>query len=147
MELSFAWRERRTDHQLQTPRRFLDFQVDGASLYDAIAEDRVSRLGWLPAEGDAHFATQLLVEQPPDLDGRVPIYVCPECADNYCGAVTAVIERKGEKTLWRDIADSIPDWCAEDGQPEWLHEPAVSISDMEFDTKQYTAAIKNRPPK
>src|SRR3954447_7641655 len=145
MELSLAWRERRTDHEPQTPRSFLDFQVDGASLYDAIGEDLISCFGWLPAEGEAHFAAQLLLEQPPDLDGRVPIYVCPECADNYCGAITAVIERKGDKTLWRDVADSIPDWWAEDGYLGWLHEPAVSISDMEFHTEQYTAAIKNRP--
>jgi hypothetical protein len=145
MQLSFAWRERRTDHHLQTPRRFLDFQVDGASLYEAIAEDRISCFGWLPAEADERFAAQLLLEEAPDLDGRVAIYVCPECADNYCGATTAVIERKGQKTVWRDVASSNPDWWAEDGLAGWFHEPATSIADLEFDIAQYSAAIKNRP--
>jgi hypothetical protein len=144
MELSLAWRERRTEGELQTPRRFLDFQVDGASLYDTIGEDRISCLGWLPPDVDQRFAAQLLLEEAPDLDGRVAIYVCPECADNECGAITVVIERKGHKTVWRDFAHSNPDWWADDGW-EWRHEPATSIADLEFDAAQYAAVIRNRP--
>ena len=84
MELSLAWRERQLKGPGRTPRRFLDFQVDGQSLYDLIAEDRVSCLGWFaPAEDDC-AAHRLLLTEEPEFEGRVAVYVCPECGDIYC---------------------------------------------------------------
>jgi len=65
---------------------------------------------WLAPEVDERSAQRLLLADPPDPDGRVAIYVCPECADIYCGAITAVIEKEGEKTVWRDVAHSNPNW-------------------------------------
>ena len=29
--------------------------------------------------------------------------MCPECGDLGCGAVTVVIERSGDKIIWRDF--------------------------------------------
>lgn len=46
----------------------------------------------------------LLGERSPTLEGgRVPLYVCPECGDIGCGALTAVIERSGDHVTWRDF--------------------------------------------
>src|SRR6266576_7250583 len=43
MELELAWRDRQLDGAPgRTPRRFLDFCVDGQSLYEAIGEDLIS---------------------------------------------------------------------------------------------------------
>jgi len=100
---------------------------------------------WLAPEVDERSAQRLLLADPQDPDGRVAIYVCPECADIYCGAITAVIEKEGEKTVWRDVAHSNPNWWAEDGIAGWLHERAASIADLELHTAQYSAAIENRP--
>jgi len=50
MELELAWRDRQLDGPPgRTPRRFLDFCVDGQSLYEAIGEDLISCLGWFAA--------------------------------------------------------------------------------------------------
>jgi len=49
MELELAWRDRQLDGAPRTPRRFLDFCVDGQSLYEAIGEDLISCLGWFAA--------------------------------------------------------------------------------------------------
>jgi len=35
--------------------------------------------------------------------GRCPIFICPECGDFGCGAVTAVIERDQTGYRWRDF--------------------------------------------
>jgi hypothetical protein len=40
---------------------------------------------------------------PPLPDGRVPLYICAECGDLGCGAVTAVIDRTDDKVVWRDF--------------------------------------------
>jgi hypothetical protein len=34
----------------------------------------------------------------------VPIYVCGECGDLGCGAITAIVERTPEGFVWRNFA-------------------------------------------
>jgi hypothetical protein len=40
---------------------------------------------------------------PPQLGGRTAMYVCAECGDLGCGAVTAVVEVDGDKIVWREF--------------------------------------------
>ena len=84
----------------RTERRYLDFVVDGISLYDRLrAGDRVTALGcWLPDSEREH------IEQLRSASGRVPLYVCAECGDFGCGAVTVQVERTPEGFVWRDFA-------------------------------------------
>lgn len=99
------WRTR-PDEGSRTGRRYLDFIVDGASLQDLLAaEDLVTGLGCWPAAPERDSIEQLLVRRPPESpSGRVPIYVCGECGDLGCGAVTAKVERTPDGIRWSDFA-------------------------------------------
>ena len=89
-----------------TERRYLDFVVDGASLLDRLrGPDLVSGLGCWPSEFEHESLRQLLAQAPgASPSGRVPLYVCGECGDLGCGAITAIVERTPAGFAWRDFA-------------------------------------------
>ncbi len=88
-----------------TPRDYLDFVVDGEPLSQKIGGDLVSSLGWFVPEENAKAVRRLLLEEPPDFpNDRRSLYVCAECGDLGCGAVSAVIEQDGNEVIWRDFA-------------------------------------------
>jgi hypothetical protein len=37
-------------------------------------------------------------------EGRQALYVCPECGDLGCGAISAVVTREGGYFVWKDFA-------------------------------------------
>lgn len=81
---------------------FLDFIVDGISLYEMIDSDLVSCLGWFLREQNEKAIQRLLLADEADFpDNRRSIYVCPECGDLGCGAISAVIESAGDEIVWR----------------------------------------------
>lgn len=87
----------------QTPRRFLDFVIDGQSLYKKVG-DKISTLGWLNDEENQKAVYRLLRKGQTDLSGgRISIFICPECGDLGCGAVSAIIERIDDNIIWRDF--------------------------------------------
>lgn len=89
----------------KTERWSWDFVVDGRSLR-AEWEDRdlAGALGWADAEVDRATASKLLVEAPPDYPpNRVAIFVCPECGDLGCGAITAAVTRDDNLVVWDDF--------------------------------------------
>lgn len=89
-------------------RHYRDFVVDGrvlGELLDAPARDLVTTLGWLSPEVQALEVDRLLLWAPSDLaDDRQALYVCPQCADVGCGAITVVVEHRGNQIVWRDFA-------------------------------------------
>lgn len=91
-------------------RHFLEYKVGRRSLSDVVElGDFISVLGWLPRELEQQHARRLLMRLPaPFRSGRVPIYVCPECGDLGCGAVTARIHRVGTQVTWSDFAQEGP---------------------------------------
>ena len=92
----------------RTERSFLDFVIDGSSLFDVMAErghDCITPLGW--GDGAVEVATlrRLRLEDSPLLEGRrEPLFVCPECGDLGCGAVTAQISASKGMVQWSDFA-------------------------------------------
>jgi hypothetical protein len=153
MEFALEWRNRRIEKARtpvssgQTPVRFLDYVIDGESLYEQHGVDLISPLGWGRLECDEQSARRLLLEDEPDVEGRVAVYVCPECGDLLCGAITAVIERVGDEIIWRDLAVSSVDWSGEDGVGRWHHDASgfETWSVLRFPATDYSAAILNRP--
>jgi len=129
---------------MQTPRRFLDFIIDGESLYDRHGLDLISPLGWFVPPADEKAARQLLLEEPSEFGHRVEIYVCPECGDRYCGSLTAIVERQGEEIVWRDIASTTFDFFEAEA---WQHEnlPLAEWPELRFAAAEYVQAIANRP--
>ena len=93
---------------------FMEFVVDGQPLgrtlgpflfYEDATQEYVSVLvnDW-PINSAAVDLDRLLGKQPdPSLAGRVAIYVCAECGDLGCGAVTAVVKVGTKHVVWRDI--------------------------------------------
>ena len=97
--LELRWRVR-AGGAGRTERRYLDFLVDGVSLYDHLRlADQVTALGCWSADFEREHIQQLL-----SAPGRVPLYVCAECGDLACGAITALVERTPDGFVWRDFA-------------------------------------------
>src|SRR5438045_1594928 len=83
----------------KTGRVYADFVVDGmplSAIARRVAPDNISCLGWSVREAQDRIVSRLLVESQPRADDRVPLYVCPECGDLGCGALTAKGEREGD---------------------------------------------------
>ncbi len=100
--LGVEWK-RRAGGVGRTQRDFLDFVVDGQSL-SALVGDQISCLGWFVPDENTKAVRRLLLEEPADLpDNRRSLYVCPECGDLGCGAISLVVEPLGDKIIWRDF--------------------------------------------
>ncbi len=97
--------ERDSSGIYKTERPFLDFVVDGVSLHEAIARERdFASVLWIdppvPAEIEKCLRRLLLLD-PADLpDGRVSLYICPECGDLGCGVISVDIKLRGDAIVW-----------------------------------------------
>ena len=89
----------------KSERHFLDFVVDEKSLWEALAErhDMVSILcAEYSSDETAKAVGRLLLNGKADLpNDRHSFFVCSECGDLGCGAITAVVERQGETITWK----------------------------------------------
>ena len=90
----------------KSQRKYLDFIVSGQSLsavFNVRKHDLVGVFGW--TENNAYEHKQL--DQfagvlSPDLQtGRIPFYVCSECGDIGCGAITGIIELTETTVIWK----------------------------------------------
>jgi hypothetical protein len=92
----------------KTARSFLDFTIDGDPLHERLAQplDLISVL-WLdhPAPEERQKAVRRLLKLAPGdfPDDRVALYICPECGDLGCGAISVEILISEDKVIWRDF--------------------------------------------
>lgn len=77
----------------------------------------------------------LLGERAPQVAGRVPVYVCPDCGDLGCGAITVAVYRARDTVIWRDFGWD--DLGGADDDPVRLAVPA-----MTFDRREYEAELR-----
>ena len=98
---------RRATRHRRAQQSFLDFVVSGRSLYEELFRrgfGYVSCLGWLADPHDQDARARLLLEQEGDLpSGRTALYICPECADLGCGAISVRILREGADMVWTEL--------------------------------------------
>jgi hypothetical protein len=89
----------------KSERHFLDFVVDGQSLWEALGKrhDMVSILcAEYSADETAKAIGRLRLNEEADLpNGRRSFFPCSECGDLGCGAITALVEREGETIKWK----------------------------------------------
>lgn len=139
---ALAWTERRVG-PMQSHRRFLDYVIDGDSFYRRHGHDLVSVLGWFVPEQDELAAQRLIGSEPPDLDGRTAIAVCPEDGDLLCGVLTARIVEDDAVVQWIALAYSYYNHESE----IWQHDPfrLAQGPELRFEAEQYGAAIGQRP--
>lgn len=89
--------------------RYLDLVVNRASLRSVIGEDLLVwtstplQAGWDLESGLAWLASLSLGLQARLPAGRVELYVCRECGDLGCGALTVNIERSGQMVRWNQF--------------------------------------------
>lgn len=102
-DLQLVWKKHKSGAN-QTERDFLDFVIDGIFLSEKFG-DVVSGIGCFHQSESEKVIRRLLLEEPADLlNNRRSLYVCPECGDLGCGAVSIFIEQKENKIIWRDFA-------------------------------------------
>lgn len=89
----------------KTARTTFDFLIDGRSLFDAVDGANLDLCGVADCERRDRNVTavsHLLLESvPPVPGGRQVIFVCPECGDLGCGAITCEVVRDGDSVIWR----------------------------------------------
>jgi hypothetical protein len=88
----------------------IDFVIDGKSLLKILTEndgdnDYMGCFSKGLNELNKNSKNKLLVKTEPETEnGRVLIYVCPECADIGCGALCCKIKKENGKYIWNDFA-------------------------------------------
>lgn len=89
----------------KSERHFLDFVVDGRSLWELLGKrhDTVSILCFEYSRDEVTKAVRrLLLTEKADLpNDRRSIFICSECGDVGCGAITALVEKRGDAVIWK----------------------------------------------
>ena len=87
-------------------------------------------------EGDRAIRRLLLADGGDASENRVSLFICPECGDLGCGAITVRIERLDTGIVWRDLGyenNYEPtvdlDWFATVGP--FMFEPHVYVPKLE----------------
>jgi hypothetical protein len=93
-------------HKLET----IDFIIDNNSLLNLLVKygghnDLMGCFakGWKTLNENSKEKL-LLKLKPETINGRMAIYVCPECADIGCGAFCCEIEESNENYVWKNFA-------------------------------------------
>ena len=91
----------------KSERHFLDFVIDGQSLWAVVGKphDMVSVLcAEYVLDQTMKAVNRLLLVEKADLpNDRRSIFICSECGDLGCGAITAMIVREGSSITWKDF--------------------------------------------
>lgn len=89
----------------KSERHFLDFVVNGNSLWERVGErhDLVSILcREFAIEETRRAALRLLLTEKADFPGdRRSLFICSECGDLACGAISAVVDKEGDCIVWQ----------------------------------------------
>jgi hypothetical protein len=92
----------------KSARRYVDFVVDGRSLGQLINSLGYDLVSVFTAEWENSYfedaKQRLLLQKDSDFpNGRRSLYVCSECGDLGCGAVSIIVEFQGESVIWRNF--------------------------------------------
>jgi hypothetical protein len=95
------------DGAFKSERHFLDFAVNGQSLWEKVGKPRdlVSVICYeFSREETIKAANRLLLTEKAVIPAdRRSLFVCSECGDIGCGAVTALVVREGHSIVWKDF--------------------------------------------
>lgn len=116
-------------------RNYIDFIVSGQSLRLILGlhdTDLIGTFGWIKNKAyENKKIDEFLGLGKPELEtGRTPFYVCPECGDIGCGAITAMIEITDDYVIWRDFG-------YENDYSEPVFDDYKEIGPFKFDKRDY----------
>jgi hypothetical protein len=127
--------KRREGDNNRTQRDYLDFVIDNIPLSERFG-DLISCVGWgLPSENEKNVRRLLLEVSADFLNNRRSLYVCPECGDLSCGAISVVIEETENQIVWRNFAF---EYDYNDDITEYS-----KIGPYIFDKKNYERVLRN----
>lgn len=95
-------------HVSKSERKYLDFLISGQSLealLNTVSQDMIGTFGWSVSDAYENSMVNafLGLEKPELPSGRIPFYVCPECGDIECGAITAEVEVTADSVVWKNF--------------------------------------------
>ncbi len=122
----------------QSAREYYDFIVSGKSLKTILnieTSDYITLFGWGTNQDYVrHILNVFRLKEKSEIDsGRVMIYVCPECGDIDCGAITATIKDLGDRIVWSEFGYET--------NYSGLTETYENIKPIEFGRTNYFAAF------
>jgi hypothetical protein len=139
--------ERRSDGCYKTERHFLDFVVNGTSLYGAIQAKHVDNISpfWTGKDltqamksAAVESAKRLMLMQPADFaNNRRSLFICAECGELGCGAVSITVERSNDGFVWRDFGYE-NDW-----EDKVLTEAYSDLGPFIFSPDEYVSALND----
>jgi len=123
----------------KSERHFLDFVIDGESLWEKVGKplDAVSVICFEFFREETIDAVNrlLLTEKAIIPRERRALFICSECGDIGCGAVTAFIVRDGQSVVWRDFG------YENDYEEEMRLDKYKQVGPYIFDWKEYESAL------
>jgi hypothetical protein len=133
--------EKHDNGSFKSRRTFLDLIVNGASLWEHLGKphDMVSVLCADYAETETSKALdRLLLNSEADLpNDRRSLFVCAECGDLGCGAITISIKRANEKVVWSDFG------YENNYESGVRHDDYTDVGPFEFEFPQYQSCLLN----
>lgn len=123
-------------------RYSIDFLVNNVSLYDLLAVvnlDMAGRFSKETPEWNSESIEVFMQRRPADLEnGRVMLFVCSECGDIGCGAITMQITKTNDEYIWSLFA------YENNYDPEMTdYESYKSVGPFSFAKEQYEKTIHN----
>ncbi len=132
--------EKLKDGFYKTERAYFDFLISNqllGKLFGIPKSDLIGAFGWSEnIEYENKRVDEFLGLRKPELEtGRSCFFVCPECGDIGCGAITGKIEISDNIVIWTDFG-------YENGYAEPLYEKYNKIGPFTFDKSEYVKIIR-----
>jgi hypothetical protein len=119
-------------------RQTFDFVVDDRSLAELLGvnqSDLVGRLDRDDRGANVQSVRVLTGDATPDFGtNRVMLFVCPECGDLGCGAITAAFRSDGEVLTWSDFKH-------ENNYDEAMSTSFPQVGPFTFDARAYRRVL------
>ncbi|GHB64436.1 hypothetical protein [Persicitalea jodogahamensis] len=137
--LQFQSATRRGDDN-RKERHYHDYLIGGESLHKILGLsplDLVTPFGWnVRKDYEWESLYELIfVKKPRLITGRVPLYVCPECGDLACGAITAEVLDLENKIIWKAFGY--------ENDYEGVIDSYAALQPIELDRDSYYKALLN----
>lgn len=124
----------------KTGRSYIDFVIDGVSLAERFTSAGFDLVGvfaknWVPEANEAALRRLLLEEASDFPNGRCSVFVCGECGDLACGAVSAHISASDNTVVWKDFG------FQNSYEPEIHFEKLSDLGPFHLDVESYRSKL------
>ena len=122
-------------------RNIFDIIIDGESLTDKLIDGKFDTLPvfgfYDKAEYELPTIQEFLKEKNSELESkRILLFICRECGDIGCGAITVDIEKAENSYKWNSFA-----W--ENGDNEIITSDFIDFNSLEFTKSEYEVELNN----